>query len=49
MSNASKTLLKHESQPGITDLEVFGAVWACKHFRAYLLGHPTVVYMDHAP
>ena len=47
VSYASRTLSKHESRYGITDLE--GVVWACKHFRAYLLGHRTVVYTDHAP
>jgi len=46
---ASRTLSKHERQYGITDLEALGVVWAAKHFRAYLLGHTSVVYTDHAP
>ena len=45
---ASRTLSKHERQYGITDLEALGVVWAAKHFRAYLLGHTSVVYTDHA-
>ena len=49
VSHASRTLSKHESKYGITDLEALGVVWACKHFRAYLLGHHCVVYTDHAP
>ena len=46
---ASRTLSKHESRYGITDLEALGVVWSAKHFRAYLLGHKCVVYTDHAP
>ena len=49
ISYASRTLSKHESRYGITDLEALGVVWACKHYRAYLLGHHCVVYTDHAP
>ncbi len=49
ISNASRTLSKHESKYDITDLEALGVVWACKHYRAYLLGHHCVVYTDHAP
>ena len=49
ISYASRTLSKHESRYGITDLEALGVVWACKHYRAYLLGHRCVVYTDHAP
>ena len=43
---ASRTLSKHESRYGITDLEALGVVWSAKHFRAYLLGHTCVVYTD---
>ena len=34
---------------GITDLEALALVWACRHFRAYLLGHHCTVVTDHAP
>ena len=46
---ASQTLSKSESRYGITELEALALVWAAKHFRAYLLGHPCTVYTDHAP
>ena len=44
---ASRTLLKHERSYGITELEGLGVVWTVKHFRAYLYGHPCIVYTDH--
>ena len=44
---ASRTLLKHECNYRITELEGLGVVWAVKHFRAYLYGHPCTVYTDH--
>ena len=46
---ASRSLNKHEKNYGITDMEALGVVWASKHFRAYLFGHPCVVYTDHSP
>jgi len=49
ISYASRNLSKHESRYGITDLEALGVVWACKHYRASLLGHRCVVDTDHAP
>ena len=45
---ASRSLLKHERNYAITELETLALVWAVKHFRAYLLGHRCVVYTDHA-
>ena len=30
-------------------MEVLDMVWAAKHFRAYLLGHDSRVFTDHAP
>ena len=46
---ASRTLSKQEGRYGITDLEALALVWACRHFRAYLLGHHCIVVTDHAP
>ena len=45
---ASCSLLKHECNYAITELETLTLVWSMKHFRAYLLGHKCVVYTDHA-
>ena len=45
---ASRSLTPTESRYGVTELEALAVVWALKHFRAYLLGHRTVVYTDHA-
>ena len=39
---------KHEKNYGISELETLGLVWAVRYFRPYLLGHPCVVYTDHA-
>ena len=44
---ASRSLLKHELNYGITELEGLGVVWAVRHFRPYLYGHSCVVYTDH--
>ena len=46
---ASWTISKQEGRYGITDLEALALVWACRHFRAYLLGHHCTVVTDHAP
>ena len=45
---ASSSLQPHEKNYAITELETLGLVWAAKHFRPYLLGHPCTVYTDHA-
>ena len=45
----SRTLSKSESRYGITELEALALVWAAKHFRAYLPGHPCTAYTDHTP
>lgn len=44
---ASRSLQPHEKNYGITELEGLGVVWAVKHFRPYLYGHPCDVYTDH--
>ena len=49
MTYACWTMSKQEGRCGITDLEALALVWACRHFRAYLLGHHCTVVTDHAP
>lgn len=44
---ASRSLQPHEKNYGITEMEGLGAVWAVKHFRPYLYGHPCDLYTDH--
>ena len=44
---ASRTLQPHEKNYGATELEALGVVWAAKHFRPYLYGHPCDLYTDH--
>lgn len=44
---ASHTLQSHEAKCGISELEVLAIVWATKHFRVYLYGHPCDMYTDH--
>ncbi len=46
---ASRTLSKHEERYGITELETLTVIWSLKHIKAYLWGHKTMVYTDHAP
>ena len=45
---ATRSIDKHECNYGIFELETLGLVWAVRYFRSYLLGHPCVVYTDHA-
>ena len=45
---ASRAVDKHERNYGISELETLGLVWAVRYFRPYILGHPCVVYTDHA-
>ena len=44
---ASRFLLQHEKNYGISELEGLGVVWAIKHFRHYLYGNKCDVYTDH--
>ncbi len=44
---ASRTLLAHEQNYSISELEALGVVWAVKHFRHFLYGHRCEVYTDH--
>lgn len=45
---ASRSLQPHEKKYGATEMEGLGVVWAIKHFRPYLYGHPCEVYTDHS-
>ena len=44
---ASHSLLPHEKNHGILEMEGLGGVWAVKHFRHFLYGHKCDVYTDH--
>ena len=44
---ASRTLLPHEKNYGISEMEALAVVWAVKHFRIYLYGHKCHVFTDH--
>ena len=44
---ASRTLLSHEKNYGISELEALAVVWSVKHFRIYLYGHRCQVFTDH--
>ena len=44
---ASRTLLKHEQNYSISELEALGVVRAVKHFHHFLYGHKCEVYTDH--
>ena len=44
---ASRTLQQHETRYGKSELEALAVVWATKHFRTYLYGHPCDVFTDH--
>ena len=44
---ASWTLQPHEHNYGVTEMEVFGVVWAVKQFRHYLYSHRCTVFTDH--
>ena len=40
---------KCEQKYGIMEMETLRAVWAARHFRAYLYGHKCTPFTDHAP
>ena len=44
---ASRTLLQHEKNYGISELEALAVVWAVKHFKHYLYGYRCIVFTDH--
>ena len=44
----SRAVGKHEQNYEISEMETLGLVWAVRYFRPYLLGHPCLVYTDHA-
>ena len=45
---ASRSLTPAETRYGISVLEALTVVWPLKKSRAYMLGHKTIVYADHA-
>jgi hypothetical protein len=46
---ASRALSKEERKYGTTEREACGLVWSLEHFRPYIHGHHTDVYVDHQP
>lgn len=47
ISFASRILLRAEQNYMITEMELLAIVFACKKFRTYIAGYPTVVFTDH--
>ncbi len=45
---ASRVLNSAESKYSVTHLEALAVVWALKHFRDMIFGHPITVYTDHS-
>ena len=44
----SRSLQPHEKKYGVTEIEGLGVVWAIKHFRPDLYGHPCEDFSDHS-
>ena len=44
---ASRSLLPHEKNYGVSELEALAVVWSVRHFRMYLYGHKCHVFTDH--
>ena len=45
---ASRSLDQHKRKYAVTELEMLAIMWAVRYFRAYLLGHRTMVFIDHS-
>ncbi len=46
---ASRTLNQAEANYSVTHQETLVIVWTLKHFRDIILGHPIIVFTNHAP